>query len=96
MAEANIVTILDDIIEYRTNKRAKEDLPKSFLVQFVNGRQTEYRRCIACGTNIKSKDSNTTGLRRHREVCNRDRGSKDDKQGELPFARGKAAKIENG
>ena len=53
MAEANIVTIPDDIIEYRTNKRAKEDLPKSFLVQFVNGRQTEYRRCIACGTNVK-------------------------------------------
>ena len=96
MAEANIVTIPDDIIEYRTNKRAKEDLPKSFLVQFVNGRQTEYRRCIACGTNIKCKDSSTTGLRRHREVCNRDRGSKDDKQGELPFARGKAAKIEKG
>ena len=96
MAEANIVTIPDDIIEYRTNKRAKEDRPKSFLVQFVNGRQTEYRRCIASGTNIECKDSNTTGLRRHREVCNSDRGSKDDKQGELPFARGKAAKIEKG
>ena len=96
MAEANIVTIPDYIIENRTNKRAKEDLPKSFHVQFVNGRQTEYRRCIACGTNIKCKDSNTTGLRRHIEVCNRDRGSKDDKQGELPFARGKAAKIEKG
>ena len=76
MAEANIVTISDDIIEYRTNKRAKEDLPKSFFVKFVNGRQTEYRQCIACGTNIKCKDSNTTGLRRHREVCNRDRGVK--------------------
>ena len=45
---------------------------------------------------MKCKDSNTTGLRRHREVCNRDKGSKDDKQGELPFARGKAAKIEKG
>ena len=33
---------------------------------------------------------------RHREVCNIDRGSKDDKQGELPFARGKAAKFERG
>ena len=96
MAEANIVTIPDDIIEYRTNKRAKEDLPKSFLVQFFNGRQTEYRRCIACGTNIKCKDSNTTGLRRHREVCNRDRGSKDDKQGELPFAVGKQQKLKKG
>ena len=96
MAEANIVTIPDDIIEYRTNKRAREDLPKSFLVQFVNGRQRECRRCIACGTNIKCEDSNTTGLRRHREVCNRDRGSKDDQQGESPFARGKGAKIEKG
>ena len=70
MADANIVTIPDNIIEYRTNKGAKEDLPKSFLVQFVNGRQTEYRRCFACGTNIKCKDSNSTGLRRHRQVCN--------------------------
>ena len=33
---------------------------------------------------------------RHREVCNIDRGSKDDKQGQLPFARGKAAKFERG
>ena len=55
MAEANIVTIPEDIIEYRTNKRTKEDLPKSFLVQFVNGRQTEYRRCIACGTKLNAK-----------------------------------------
>ena len=93
MAEANIVTIPDVIIDYRTNKEAKEDLPKSFLVQFVNGRQTEYRRCIACGTNIKGKNSNTVGFRRHREVCDRDRGSKCDKQGELPSARKKAAKI---
>ena len=35
MAQANIVTIPDDIIKYRTNTRAKEDLPKLFLVNLL-------------------------------------------------------------
>ena len=76
-------TIGEDHIEYRAKKKASE---RGYLIKFVNGRRTEDRQCIPCGRNIKRKDSNTLGLRRHKSVCEK-QDARAENQSELLLIR---------
>ena len=58
------------IIEYKPScKSLVAEIHKHFLVQYVNGRRTEIRKCLSCSSLIKSVKSGTSALQKHRKSC---------------------------
>ena len=58
------------IIEYKPScKSLVAEIHKYFLVQYVNGRRTEIRKCLSCSSLIKSVKSGTSAMQKHRNSC---------------------------
>ena len=62
-------TLQQENIEYRSNVNAVTPVNRLFLVKYVNGRKTEFRKCIKCGDEIKAPNSGTSALSKHSERC---------------------------
>ena len=56
-------------VEYRSNTKAVTPVNRLFLVQYINGRKTEYRKCIKCSDIIKFPNFGTSALNKHSEIC---------------------------
>ena len=59
----------EDLVEFKINEKAKSECNKLFLVKFVNGRRTQYRRCFRYETEIKAPDGSTSGMKIHSKSC---------------------------
>ena len=40
----------DDVVEFRVNKKSDLPIYKLFLIKFVNGKETEWRKCQKVGS----------------------------------------------
>ena len=67
----------DDVVEFRVNKKSDLPINKLFLIKFVNGKETEWRKCLKCGDLRKAPSSGTSGLRLHLTKCPGNDASKD-------------------
>ena len=75
-----------DLIEYKINENAKSECAKLFLVKFVNGQRTQYRRCFRYETEIKAPDGSTSGMNKHARSCTGKRGrARSPSQPIIPF-----------
>ena len=64
-------TDVNVVIEYRVNKSANSDVVKNFLTEFKNNIETEFRKCIKCGTIVKDPNKGTAGMRKHLIACSK-------------------------
>ena len=75
------------------NTNAVTPVNRLFLVQYINGRKTEYRECIKCSDIKKCPTSGTSALNKHSKICGKKiRGKRPADQREIPFA--KSTKVD--
>ena len=80
----------DDVVEFRVNKKSDLPINKLFLIKFVNGKETEWRKCLKCGDIRRAPNSGTSGLRLHLTKCPGNDASKDSRDVNhdvIPFAK---------
>ena len=66
---AQVVDADADIIEYKLASFPSNGVHDLYFIQFVNGRKTEFRKCIRCSAGIKAPKSGTSALHKHKDIC---------------------------
>ena len=60
-----IVNVADDLIENRVNTSSTNAIHKFFIVQYINGRKSEIRKCIQCDDLIRRPNAGTSAMHKH-------------------------------
>ena len=68
---AQVVDADADIIEYKLANNPSNGVHELYFIQFVNGRKTEFRKCIRCSAVIKASKSGTSALHKHKDFCSK-------------------------
>ena len=62
---AQVVDADADIIEYKLGSNPSNGVHELYFIQFVNGRKTEFWKCIQCSAVIKARESGNRALHEH-------------------------------
>ena len=74
------------VVEYKPSPKTGAEIHQHFLVQFLNGRNSEYRKCAKCSDLIKFPKSGTSALHKHHNLCRQPRSQPVDvDQRRIPF-----------
>ena len=74
------------IVEYKPSPKTGAEIHQHFLVKFLNGRKSEYRKCVKCSELIKCPKSGTSALHIDHNLCRQPRSQPVDvDQRRIPF-----------
>ena len=85
---AQVVDADADIIEYKLASNLSNGVHELYSIHFVNGRKTEFRKCLRCSAVVKAPKSGTSALHEHKDISSKRKIALQN-QSPLPFKKTK-------